>query len=174
MGKVQKPPLVKLVTGFIAVDKKLFLPAERALRLKFGPIDFESEISPFDFTDYYEEEIGRDLKRKFISFKQLFAADLLPGIKLSTNRLEQRLSRHGKRRINIDPGYITAAKLVLATTKDFYHRIFLRKGVFAEVTLFYSKRRFRPFAWTYPDYRTPDYLAIFKHIRGIYLRQIKG
>ena len=152
----------------------MFPPTERALRLKFGAIDFESEILPFDFTDYYEEEIGTNLKRKFISFKRLVSAESLAEIKLSTNRLEQRLSLHGKRSINIDPGYLTAAKLVLATTKDFSHRILLRKGIFAEVTLFYAKNSFRPFAWTYPDYRTPDYLAIFNHIREIYLKQIKG
>ena len=173
MGKVCKQPLVKLVAGFIGSDEELFARAEKALSSRFGEIDFHSAVLPFGFTDYYEEELGRDLRRKFIGFKRLISAAALADIKVFTNRLEQKLSPQGKRRINIDPGYLTQAKLVLASTKDFSHRILLNKGIFAEVTLIYSKNSFQPLDWTYPDYRTPDYLEIFRRLRQIYQTQLK-
>lgn len=173
MGKILKHPLVKLIIGFISAEEKLFSLAEKSLSQRFDVIDFKSRVLPFNFTDYYEQEFGKDLKRKFISFRRLISAEKLAEIKIFTNQLEQRFSAGGKRRINLDPGYLTAAKLVLASTKDFYHRILLKKGIFAEVTLSYTQDRFQPFAWTYPDYRSQDYLEIFNHLRDIYLRQLK-
>jgi len=162
---------VKLVVGLIVKDDLSFKKAEDPLRNKFGCIDFESEIMDFIGTDYYKEEFGLGLKRKFISFKTLVEQDALADIKLFTNHLEEELSFEGKRLINIDPGLISLSKLVMATTKDFVHRIYLKKGIFAEITLYYKDDRFNEGQWTYPDYRSVEYKNIFTKIREIYKNQ---
>ncbi len=134
----------------------------------FGPVDFESPVLDFIQTDYYKKEMGDGLKRQFLSFKRTMALDGLSVVKLKTGRLEKRLSLGGKRTVNIDPGYLDLAKLILFSTKDYSHRIYLGKGIFAEATLFYKDKSFNPWPWTYPDYRTPAYIEIFNGIREIY------
>jgi len=118
--------------------------------------------------------MGKDLKRKFISFQKLIPPPRISEIKLFTNGIEKRFAKVNKRRINIDPGYLNSAKLVLATTKDFSHRIYLRKGIFAELTLFYEDKKFHPLKWTYPDYCSQPYYDILNRIRDIYVEQIKA
>ena len=178
MGTALKPKPVKLIVGLIFGQERLLHQAEEALKRKFGPIDFQSPILDFScHTDYYEKELGKGLRRKFISFEKLIQPDSLAKIKLLANRIELQLSRKtGKnkpsRRVNIDPGYLDMAKLVLATTKDFAHRIYLGKGIFAEVTLCYQKDSYRAREWTYPDYRTSQYIETFNRIRQLYNRQI--
>ncbi|MBM3248828.1 MAG: DUF4416 family protein [Candidatus Omnitrophica bacterium] len=173
MGIPFKPQKVKLFFGFISKDEVLFLQTERILFKKFGPIDFMSRMIPFDYTSYYNEELGDGLKRKFVSTKRLIAPEKLADIKLFTNKIENKFSFHNKRRINIDPGYVSGGKLVLATTKDYSHRIYLGKGIFAEVTLFYQNGSFHPLQWTYPDYRTKDYIEIFNHLYKTYIERTK-
>jgi len=163
---------VKLIVGLIAQEPLLFKRAENLLKKKFGSIDFESEITDFVWTDYYKEEFGLGLKRKFISFKSLVEQDALADIKLFTNRLEKRISSKGKRLVNIDPGLISLSKLILASTKDFVHRIYLKRGIFAEITLYYKGDCFNEGQWTYPDYRTAEYKDIFSKIREIYKNQL--
>lgn len=173
MGKIKPHPAVKLIIGFIFTDENILNKAKLYLIKKFGQIDYESQILVFNHTNYYEKELGAGLKRNFISFKKLVEADRLVSIKLFTNKLEQKLCLgSGRRQINIDPGYIELSKLVLATTKDYAHRIYLRQGIYAEITLFYQDKSFRYRDWTYPDYRTSEYIGIFNHIRGIYAQQI--
>jgi len=172
MGKIKKPLSVKLVSGFIFHNHDCFLKAKNVLKKKFGEIDFESPLLPFTHTDYYQKEFGSDLTRSFLSFRRLIKPENLPEIKIYTNKIEARLSKAGKRQINIDPGYLTLAKLVLATTKDYKHRIYLNQGIWAEVTLFYQNGTFAAWSWTYPDYQTETYLQIFNQIRKIYARQI--
>lgn len=121
---------------------------------KFGEINEESEVFAFDFTDYYAEEMGDKLLKKFLSFRDLIDREELADIKLFTNELEKKLSVEGRRQVNIDPGYVTAQNLTLATRKESQHRIYLRDGVFAEVTLAFKKNGCIYFDWTYPDYRT--------------------
>ncbi|MFZ5800008.1 MAG: DUF4416 family protein [Candidatus Omnitrophota bacterium] len=164
---------VKLIMGLISQNPNEFLQIEAALCRHYGEIDFRSRILPFDFTDYYAKEMGKHLKRRFIGFKRLTSPEKLARVKLTTNQIESRRSAAGRRRINIDPGYLTSAKLVLATTKDFSHRIYLKKGIFAEITLGFSRQSFRAFAWTYPDFRSKEYIAIFNQLRNIYLNQLK-
>ena len=173
MGKVYKHPTVKLIIGFIFKDEGSFKKSAILLKRKFGPFDFESQLINFIPTDYYEAEFGKVLKRKFLSFKMLLPPQDLAKIKIYTNSLEQKLSKGNKRTINIDPGYLDLGKLVLATTKDHSHRIYLNKGIFGEVTLFYENKSFRPWNWTYPDYRTDEYITIFNQIREVYYGQIK-
>lgn len=146
--------------------------ADSALRRHFGAIDFSSGIIPFKYTDYYEGEFGKGLSRAFVCFSKLIAPEKLSAIKLFTNALEQKFSRDSRRLINIDPGYVDMAKLVLATTKDYAHRIYLGRGIFAEITLRFKEKSFVPPEWTYPDYKTADYIGIFNRIRGLYAAQI--
>ncbi|MCM8800825.1 MAG: DUF4416 family protein [Candidatus Omnitrophica bacterium] len=174
MGSIHKPQLVKLITGFIFKENKVLEKAITILERHFGKIDFKSEILPFTHTDYYEKEFGKDLRRNFVSFKRLINPESLSKIKIITNRIEQKLSYKQRRLINIDPGYLNLTKLVLASTKDYKHRIYLKKGIYAEVTLFYQDKSFRYWDWTYPDYKTDAYIAIFNRIRTIYAKQIKG
>lgn len=173
MGKAIRHQPVKLIVGFIFKDPRLLDKAKKTLSKHFQETDFESVPLDFNYTDYYEKELGKDLKKVFVSFKKLVLPESLAKIKILTNGLESRLSTGNKRLINIDPGYLELSKLVLATTKDFTHRIYLGSGIFAEGTLFYENKSFRPRAWTYPDYRTQEYINIFNQIRQIYAEQIK-
>lgn len=176
MGAPKKIRDVKLIVGMISNDTELMLKTERIFERKFGPIDFRTSLLDFAFTDYYEPEMGRNLKRQFISFRKLIASERLADIKLYANSVEfQHSADKGSpsRRINIDPGYLTEAKFVLATTKDHQHRIYLNKGIFAEVTLKYVEKTFLPCEWTYRDYQTKEYVDIFNEIRKIYVQQIK-
>lgn len=129
----------------------------------------------WDFSDYYKKELGNEIFRRFIFFKNLIKQESLPDIKLKTNEIEIRLSTNGKRNINLDPGYLTLSKIILASTKDYSHRIYLRDGIFAEVTLLYNKKEgsFVPNINTYKDYTDYRYINLFNLAR-YYLRLIKN
>lgn len=174
MGTVIVPHPVKLITGIIASSEDIFAESERLLRKKFGPSDYRSNTLKFDTTDYYEKDMGKGLKRRFISFRQLIDPGGLADIKLFTNTLEEQIS-HGvkgvKRPVNIDPGYISEAKLILASTKNHCHRIYLRRGIYAEITLSYRDKSFSACDLTYTEYRSSDYISIFNYIRSIFLKQ---
>ena len=175
MAKACRPSPVKLVAGALFADEGILLKAQGNLRRRFGAIDFTSRIIPFNFTRYYAEEMGENLLRCFISFKKLISPDSLADIKIYTNNLEKRSSKGSKgRRINLDPGYLSAARLVLASCKDYAHRIYLKQGVYAEVTLYFQNGRFRAYPWTYPDYQSQGYLHAFNQIRSLYLKQLKA
>jgi len=138
------------------------------LEKMFGTIDFRSPLMNFTQTDYYNDEMGEELKRVIFSFKKLVRPESAYKAKLKTNALEKKLSQNGKRRINIDPGYLNMSKLVLFSTKDYTHRIPMPRGIFAEITLFYQNKQYNPWPWTYPDYKTKEYRDIFESIRNIY------
>jgi Domain of unknown function (DUF4416) len=173
MGKTKKPKAVKLIIGMLAKSQKLFDKAEEFFIKDFGPIDYKSPVISFNYTDYYEKEFGAALKRNFISFKRLVSPEKIAKIKLLTNSIEKKLSADKKRQVNIDPGYVTDAKLILATTKDYYHRIYLNHGIYAEVTLMWRKGGFKPFEWTFPDYRSKEYLDVFNVIRNAYMAKAR-
>jgi hypothetical protein len=174
MGNVECPCPVKLIAGVISSSETASRQAEESLAEAFGVIDYKSKMIDFDFTSYYTEEMGTGLKRYFLGFKKLIDPANLANIKIFTNEAERLISAKTasfKRAVNIDPGYITAAKLVLASTKDYSHRIYLCDGIYAETTLSYRKDTFRPLDWTYPDYRTDDYIGIFNDMRDIFMRR---
>jgi len=168
-----KTPPVKLICGLIFKEEKILTRTKALLEKKFGALDFESRIIDFNYTNYYEKEFGKSLLRQFISFKKLIDPACLAKIKLFTNNLEKKISRSHRRLINIDPGYLDLAKLVLATTKDYKHRIYLSNNIFAEITLSFQGKSFTHWEWTYPDYQTPQYKEIFNRIREIYFSQHK-
>jgi len=173
MGKVKEPLLVKLIASLFAASGELLEDAEVRLSQEFGPVDYESELLPFDHTAYYAAEFGENLKRRFVAFEELVHPGQLAEIKLLTNALEMERATEGKRRINIDPGYVSHSKLVLATTKNHAHRVYLGRGIYAEVTLHFRRGTFRAWPWTYPDYASPPLTAIFNQIRALYVKQLR-
>jgi hypothetical protein len=168
---MRQPEAAKLICGMIAADTGLFAQAETSLVERFGAVDLRSDIFPFNLTPYYNEEMGAPLYRRFVAFEGRIDPAMLPDVKRWTNELEERFAAlrdaQLRRRINLDPGYVTAAKLVLATTKDHAHRLYLRDGIYAEVTLTFRRQSFQPLDWTYPDYRTAEYIAFFNTVRAV-------
>jgi hypothetical protein len=179
MGSIRTFNPVKLFVGVLVSRSgtEAYVSVEERLRSEFGPIDHCSEIIPFTFTDYYQREMGTGIDRQFFSFENLIDAGKLPEIKRRTNLMEEHFASAGaavKRPVNLDPGYIEHAKVVLASTKNFYHRMYLGNGIFGEVTLHFKDNGFQFFPWTYPDYQSPPYLEFFRAIRRIYREQLRS
>lgn len=174
MSSPHPPQPVKLIASILAADLKAADRAIELLRQQFGDTDFVSDALTFDFTDYYEPEMGDGLKRRLISFAGLIMPDVLPDIKLATNEIERDFAGpDGKRAINIDPGYIALCHLILATGKAFTHRPYLRDGIYADMTLVYRRGRFQTLEWTFPDYASPEMLDIITMLRTRYFEQLQ-
>lgn len=173
MGNAREAQPVKLIASLLTGDVALLDPVQEALVRIWGPIDFSSPLLSFEHTDYYAAEFGPGLQRQIVTFERLILPAELPEIKRRTNALERTLAVAGLRRVNIDPGYVSLGKLVLASTKDHAHRLYLGQGVYGEVTLSYQRGRFRPWSWTYPDYASEDYCALFDRIRARYKAQLR-
>ena len=172
MGETREPQLVKTFVGILTGRLSLLSMVNNLLQERLGPIDIESDLLEFNYTRYYENEMGPGLTRCFVGFDLLEPPDRLVEVKSFTNELERTFSEEGKRVVNLDPGYLTAAKVVLASTKDYAHRLYLGDGIYGEVTLIYQDKRFRILPWTYPDYRTEMYHEFFMRLRAAYLAQI--
>ena len=174
MSTVRNPYAVKLFCGLVWSDASVAAAAEERMTASFGEIDFRSPVIPFNHTDYYRAEMGSDLQRTFVTFASPIDPGVLAEVKQRTNAIEIELSRAGddgapRRRVNLDPGYVTPAKLVLATGKDFAHRIYLRDGIYAEVTLMFGHEGVRFLPWTYPDFKSEAYVDFFTQVRGQWL-----
>ena len=167
------PSRAKLFIGILTSSVELLDGAHAALEKKYGEIDFVTTKIPFTHTDYYGS-IGTGLFKIFLSFRKLIRREDIVDIKLFTNRLETRLSGKGRRRINIDPGYLTLSNVFLASCKDFFHRTYLGKGVYLENEFRYVARKLEPWDWTYPDYRKTEYLNFFYNIPRLYHNQLKN
>jgi hypothetical protein len=172
MSIPRKPKPAKLVVGMFMQDKPLLMETARILRTSYGPVDIVSPWLPFDHTDYYAPEMGAHLFRRFICFDMLIQQDALPDIKCFTNDLEDRFSKGGKRLINIDPGYFVPERFVLATGKNYAHRVYLKAGIYADLTLTYRKGRFHPLEWTYPDYAGKPIVSFLESVRDKYFYQL--
>ena len=165
---------VKLIASLFSSQANLIDRVILEMEGLFGPTDWISPAFFFDRTKYYEKEMGWPLHRRFISFKTLVRPQDIVEIKLKTNALEIKESQSGKREINIDPGYVALERLVLATGKNYTHRIYLSKGIYADLTLIFQRGSFRPLAWTYKDYADPESIDYFNKLRERYKRQIRG
>ena len=178
MWKLKAPKPVKLIIGILAADRQCLHAAVEAIDAKFGKVDLESDVWPFDKTDYYKDETGENILRQFVSLERLIAPALLAKIKHRTNKLEQKLTAKLAlplpRPVNLDPGIIEPSKLILATTKNYSHRIYIGKKMYAEVTLIFDKGSWRPFDHTYPDYRQQCYFDFFDKVRKRLLEQLKS
>ncbi|UCD90277.1 MAG: DUF4416 family protein [Desulfobacterales bacterium] len=174
MSQPQRPEPAKLVIGVFLKDKSLIALVAKDLSEAFGPMDMISHWFSFDFTTYYEREMGAPLFRRMFVFESLIEQHALPEIKIFTNQLELTYSKNNKRTVNVDPGYMLRERFVLASGKNFSHRIYIGKRIYADLTLIYTKGRFRALPWTYPDYRDEDMLAYLEKIRGKYVADIKN
>lgn len=173
MGSEKAFPREKLFLGVLYADESLYDQVRARLIRRYGPVDYESAPLPFDFSDYYADEMGAALLRRFLTFEKLIDPCRLAPVKAWTNRLENRLAVDGRRRINLDPGLLDLNRLVLASTKHSGHRIPLRRGIYAELTLHYRNREFHPLSWTYPDFRSEAYRKLLLEMREIFHRQLK-
>ncbi len=174
MGALENQKSVKLVVSLIFKDQRHQKYAETMLKKTFGPIEDITRTLPFDFTDYYQDEFGEPLTRKLICFERLVSKENIAKVKLFSNKLEDRTCLGKDRTVNIDPGYVTEAKLVLLTTKDYTHRVYVGRRIFAESTLFFQEGSFRSWPWTYPDYASSEIISYFNNVRERYVDQIKN
>ena len=172
-GRLHIPRLAKPVAAVMARDEPLIAGAVARLEEMLGPADCLSELYRFNFTDYYRAEMGETLLKRFASFSRLIRPGELVKIKRRTAACERKYrDERGGRLVNLDPGYWSDAKLVLASTKNYSHRVCLGRRVFAELCLRCHQGRLQPFDWTYPDYRTELALEFFEGVRKKYLKQL--
>ena len=164
----------KLVVGLLFHDPAVRRQVLEILGDRFGPMDFLSEPRPFTYTKYYEREMGSELFRQTAAFVDLVPPDSLPEIKLFTNRLEIDLSVGAGRRVNVDPGVLSEERFILATGKNYTHRIYLGRGIYADLTLIYQKGSFRILPWTYPDHRDPLFLHYLEVLRQVLIFRRSG
>ena len=174
MGKAKEPEPAKLFMSLIALEDATIARGMEDLGSIFGKTDCVSEKFTFDFTDYYTQEMGRPLFRHFITFDRLISIPSLPDVKRTTNQLEEHYAGlNGNRPVNIDPGYICLEHVILATTKGYTHRPYLRNGIYADLTLIYRNKSFQPLEWTYPDYRQEAVIRLFNQFRKKYLEDLR-
>ncbi len=169
--KVHEP--VMLICGVLAADKQYLADATSALTNEFGDIAMQSDAIPFTFTEYYNKEMGDKILRQYFGFKLLISPDQIANIKRRTNAIEKTFEVNDQRQVNLDPGYMTQAKVALATTKDATHRIYLNDGIYAEVTLFFKGKSFCTWPWTYPDYSSDFTITFFNNLRDLYKQMLK-
>ncbi|MCX8160454.1 MAG: DUF4416 family protein [Candidatus Saccharicenans sp.] len=177
MAEIKPYKPVKLVCGIIFPGEEIRKQAESSLSEKFGPLDLASPSFSFTYTDYYQPQMGPVLYRAFVSFVRLIQPEELPGIKVWTNRLEEDfrlLFRFPDRPVNLDPGYLSASALVMATAKDFAHRIPIGQGIYAHLELLFTRKGVKLLDWTYPDFRQTGYQEFFLRVREIYLGQLRN
>jgi hypothetical protein len=171
-GAKPKVKPVKLIAGILFQRAADLVAIDSCLIPLFGPLDYKSPSFDFIFTDYYTSEMGDYLKKCFYSFEKLVMPDTLPDIKNAAIRLESQFAADNKRTVNIDPGYLEESKLILASTKNFSHRIYLRDNIWAEVTLRFIHGKFIKHEWTYPDYSQDLAIDFLIRVRDIYKGQL--
>lgn len=177
MWEVNKPKPVKLVVGILAANKKCLSLAVAAVEKEFGRADNVSEVWEFYQTDYYLEEAGSDILRQFVSIAELIDPSRLCRIKHKTNEIERQLAEELDtslpRPVNLDPGIIEPSKLVLASTKNFSHRIYIGEGMYAELTLSFVKGKWESFSYTFPDYKEDRYHGFLSDVRQKLVEQLR-
>lgn len=170
MGEISSPDLVKPIIGLLYKEPEDIEQALGKIEQRFSPVDYSSAEFPFIETEYYEREMGANLIRRYVSLRDLINPNQLAHLKVLSNQCEDEQAVDGKRTINLDPGYIGAANLVLASTKNFSQRIYLDQGIYAEVTMTFARDDFHKLPWTYPDYY--NHRDVLLEIRKIYRSNI--
>ena len=172
MSTPKEAKKVKLISSVFSSEDELIEKVIKEMEEYFDPVDWVSEKLLFNRTRYYAKEMGWPIYRRFISFSKLIYPNSIVDIKLMTNKIENEHLADKRRRINIDPGYIALERLVLATGKNYTHRIYLSKGIYADLTLVFYARTFKPLAWTYPDYADEKIIGYFNMVRDGYLKHL--
>ncbi|HEX7320873.1 MAG TPA: DUF4416 family protein [bacterium] len=174
MGVIKEPQSVVPVVGLIYTKDFNIEELHEHLAGHIGAVSLKSEPLPFTHTRYYNNEMGPVLTRQWLAFDALIKPDELAALKLWTNELEEKtLNDREGRMVNIDPGIITLSSLILASTKNYSHRIYLSGGIYAEVTLIYKDTHFNYLEWTYPDYREEATLLFFSDVRELLKNSLK-
>ncbi len=173
MSTPKPPKKAKLVIGIFLKNKELLESPAKELIAEFGPVDIISHWFLFNYTSYYEPEMGSPLFRRMFVFKNLIEQASLSQIKIITNAIEERYSKNGKRNVNIDPGYMLHERFVLATGKNYTHRIYIGNNIYADLTLIYQNGEFKILPWTYPDYADENMLSFLKSVRDKYMAEMK-
>ncbi len=177
MGQIQEPKPVKFIVGILAISQEILAQASELIGRQLGAVESHSEVWPFSSTKYYTREMSERLLRQFVSLAEPGDPAGLVKLKLTCNSAEladaRQRARGLHRAINLDPGYLTPAKLVLASTKDYSHRVHLGRGIYGEVTLGYEHGSWRSFPWSYPDYAEPRYHEFFSQVRRRLLEQLR-
>ncbi|MEO0095283.1 MAG: DUF4416 family protein [candidate division WOR-3 bacterium] len=172
MAEIREPQKVLAFAGLIFVKDFNVDSALEYFNELLGRVIKKSQVISFIHTTYYNEEMGENLFRQWVLFEKLIYPNLLIELKHKSNEIENKfLNEKGGRMINIDPGLVSLSNIILASTKNYSHRIYLGKGIYAEVTLIYKNHQFRPLEWTYPDYREETALKFFTECR-IVLKKI--
>jgi hypothetical protein len=175
MGELRVPAPAWVVIGVLHADPEALAAARASLAAVLGPVREIGAERAFEWTAYYEQEMGRGLRRLFLVGDRFVSRELLPELKRWTNRIEDAHRRQdGTRRINLDPGLLSAENFVLGTTKGYSHRVYLRAGIYADVTLRFRAKGFEPFDWTYPDYRSEEVRAMLEGVRAEYLKRVQS
>lgn len=174
MSHLAEPEDVQLICSLFSPEEDLLMQCLQGLESIFGTADWVSPGLFFDRTRYYEREMGWPLFRRFVAFRDLIRPEGLVDAKVKTQELEARYSREGGRRVNVDPGYLSLERLVLATGKNYTHRIYLSKGVYADLTLVFRRGSFHGLEWTYRDYGSPEMIEIFNGLREKYKAKLRG
>lgn len=173
MSRPQQPAPAKLVTGMFMRRKELFGQAAAEMAASYGDVDLVSPWMPFDYTRYYEKEMGGPLLRRMIVFQRLIQQEELAAVKIKTNALEEKFQHQNKRQMNIDPGYLLLGRFVLASGKNFSHRIYVGQGIYADLTLIYRHGAFQTLPWTYPDYADTPMTNFLGQVRAKYALDLK-
>lgn len=173
MSTPEEAKEVKLISSLFSSEEDLIEKVIKQMEGSFGPVDWVSEKLAFDRTRYYAKEMGWPLWRRFISFSNLILPETLVDIKLATNTIENGHLVDRTRKINIDPGYISLERLILASGKNYIHRIYLREGIYADLALVFHAGTFKPLPWTYPDYADEKIIGYFNMIRNAYLQHLR-
>lgn len=175
MSRPNPPPPVKLIVSLFSARESILEEVIERLSLLFGPIDDLGPRGFFDRSTYYAAEMGWPLHRRYASFERLIQTADLVAAKIATNALEKEsAATAGRRRVNIDPGILSVERLILATGKNFTHRVYLSQGIYADLTLIFQKGSFRPLEWTYPDYADPVMIEWLNAVRRNYREQLRG
>nr|WP_320191659.1 DUF4416 family protein [uncultured Desulfobacter sp.] len=174
MSTPKQPVPAKLVMSVFMKDKSVLASVFSRLEAVGGPVDMISPWLDFDFTDYYYKEMGEPLFRRLIAFKPLMEQETLASIKLDTNKIESDCLDENNRTINIDPGYLLSSRFILATGKEYSHRIYIGQRIYADLTLMYTKKGFKTLEWTYPDYASPAVFKFLGQVRQKYLTDLKA
>lgn len=176
MTKTRRPEPALLIVAVFSRQKDALIWARQQLERLFGPVALSSPRYRFDQTAYYAATMGPNLLKELWAFRDLITPARLAAVKQRTNALEEEIARTSafpeRRPLNLDPGLLTLGKFMLATTKDQAHRIYLRRGIYAEVTLRFEAGEFQPWPWTYADYRLPEVLGFLNEARNYYRQQL--